>query len=73
MAAILKTNCSCCRNQHLFFLPLGKAAEVTKAYEFTCPRNKVRAKFEPSKLDGWQIADNKPPGSVIVREAFARR
>jgi hypothetical protein len=70
-ATITKT-CPACREAHLFFLPLGKAAQTKKQYEFTCPRNRTRVRLEPYSTDRWTIADAKPPGCVIVREVIAR-
>jgi hypothetical protein len=70
-ATITKT-CSSCREAHLFFLPLGKAAEGKKQYEYTCPKNQKRVRLEHASSDRWTATDSKPPGSVIVREVIGR-
>ena len=38
MAATLAKLCPSCREQHVFFLPIGNAAEPMKRYEYTCPK-----------------------------------
>jgi hypothetical protein len=70
-ATTIKT-CQACREQHHFFLPIGSAAELTKRYEYTCPKNQSRVQFSPTKWDLWKRADAKTPGSVIVREVISR-
>jgi hypothetical protein len=71
MAAVLTKACSSCREPHLFFLPIGNAAEPTRQYEFTCPKNRTRVRFQPEKHDPWRRVDSKQPGSIIVREVIA--
>jgi hypothetical protein len=72
MAATLNKTCPSCREQHFFFLPMGNAAEPTRQYEYTCPRNRQRVRFQAVKTDPWKKVEDKPPGTVIVREVLAR-
>jgi hypothetical protein len=72
MAATLTKACPSCRELHSFFLPMGNAAELTRSYEYTCPRNKVKVRFQPVKSDFWKRVEDKPPGTVIVREVHTR-
>jgi hypothetical protein len=72
MPATLTKACRSCREQHLLFLAIGNTAELTKRYEYICPRSRLRVLFEPAKQDAWKRVDSKIPGSVIVREAAAR-
>jgi len=72
MPATTTKTCQSCRTQHHFFLPLGSAAEITKRYEYTCPKNQSRVPFTPIKADIWQRAEAKIPGLVIVREINSR-
>jgi hypothetical protein len=68
MAATVMKTCQSCKEQHVFFLPMGNAAEPTRRYEYTCPKSRTRVRFEPAKTDAWRAVDGKQPGSVIVRE-----
>jgi hypothetical protein len=73
MPATITKDCTACRQQHVFFLPIGNTAEPTKQYEYTCPHNRARARLDQMKSDRWKYADSKPPGSVIVREVMGRQ
>jgi len=72
MPATITKGCAACRQPHVFFLPIGNMAEPARQYEYTCPNNRSRARFEPAKSHRWKPADSKPPGSVIVREVISR-
>ena len=73
MSAIITKTCTACREPHLFFLPIGNAAEPGRHYEYTCPKTRAQARLEQMTSDRWKYADSKPPGSVIVREVVAGR
>jgi len=72
MAATLAKLCPSCREQHVFFLPIGNAAEPMKRYEYTCPKQRSRVTFAPAKGDIWKRVDSKTPGYVVIREVIAR-
>jgi hypothetical protein len=73
MPAIITKTCAACREPHVFFLPIGNTAEAGRQYEYTCPKNRSKARLEQMTSDRWKHADSKPPGSVIVREVIAGR
>jgi hypothetical protein len=73
MTASITKICIACREPHVFFLPMGKAAEPTRRYEYACPKTRARVPFAASTADRWTPAEIKPRGCVIVREVMARK
>jgi hypothetical protein len=57
--------CDVCNGQHTFCEPTSDSLTIGKKYEYVCPETGMMGKLT-SAADGWKVAEECPPGAVIV-------
>lgn len=66
MASIaMDRQCDICHHRHTFCEPTSDGLVNGKKYEYVCPTTDMLGKFTAA-ADGWTVADECPPGAVIV-------
>jgi hypothetical protein len=68
MAATLSKHCPSCGSSHELLLLVGNMADITKQYEYTCPKSGSSVSLALIDSDWWQTIEARSAGAVVVRE-----
>jgi hypothetical protein len=72
MASTFTMQCQWCGSKHELYRPMNRMDQITKSYEFICPKMPSRVTLDRIDPNQWKTVDSKPTDSVDVYEVHRR-